>query len=163
MKQLPAPLLLLPLLAGCGFHAMYADDRLEPQFKSIYVEPVADRNGYELRNTLISLLDSDGRPAGKVYHLRLTLNETNQGVVIENNTTNISRYNDTLTVNYTLTDAKGTEITHGTQSSLSSYNVAPSPYATLSTQQDSDKRAAEDIADRIRLDLGVFFRRRDGR
>jgi LPS-assembly lipoprotein len=163
MKQAIATVLLLPLLAGCGFHAMYGDSQLEPQFKSIYVEPVADRDGYELRNSLIDLLGSDGQPAGKVYHLRLTLNETNRGVVIENNTTNISRYNDTLTVNYTLTDAKGTEVTHGSQSSLSSYNVATSPYATLSAQQDSDKRAAEDIADRIRLDLGAFFRRRDGR
>jgi len=163
MRQALAPLLLLPLLAGCGFHAMYGDTQLEPQFKSIYVEPVADRDGYELRNTLIDLLGSDGRPGGKAYHLHLTLNETNQSVVIENNTTDISRYNDTLTVNYTLTDAKGTEITHGSQSSLSSYNVAPSPYATLATQQDSDKRAAEDIADRIRMDLGAFFRRRDGR
>jgi LPS-assembly lipoprotein len=163
MKQTLATILLLPLHAGCGFHAMYGDNRLEPQFKAIYVEPVADRDGYELRNTLIDLLGADGRPNGKLYHLRLTLNESNRGVVIENNTTNISRYNDTLTVNYTLTDAKGTEVTHGTQSSLSSYNVAPSPYATLSAQQDSDKRAADDIADRIRMDLGVFFRRRDGR
>jgi LPS-assembly lipoprotein len=83
--------------------------------------------------------------------------------VLENNTTDITRYNDTLVVNYTLTDAKGTEITHGSQSSLASYNVAVSPYATLAAQQDSDKRAAEDIADRIRMDLGAFFTRRDGR
>jgi LPS-assembly lipoprotein len=116
-----------------------------------------------LRNTLIDLLGADGRPDGKAYHLRLVLNETNRGVVIANNTTDISRYNDTLTVNYTLTDAKGAEVTHGTQSSLSSYNVAESPYATLAAQQDGDKRAAEDIADRIRIDLGAFFRRRDGR
>jgi len=163
MKQALAAFMLLPLLAGCGFHPMYGDTRLEPQFKSIYVEPVADRDGYELRNTLISLLGSDGRSGGKAYRLRLTLNETNRGVVIENNTTDISRYNDTLTVNYTLTDAKGTEVTHGSQSSLSSYNVAPSPYATLSAEQDGNKRAADDIADRIRMDLGVVFRRRDGR
>ena len=57
----------------------------------------------------------------------------------------------------------GTPVTHGTQSSLSSYSVAPSPYATLAVQQDNDKRAVTDIADRIRLDLGAFFRRRDGR
>ena len=141
---------------------MYADSRLEPQLQSIYVEPVADRNGYELRNTLINLLGSDGQSGGKAYRLKMTLNENNRGVVLENDTT-ISRYNDTLTVNYTLTDAKGTEVTHGTQSSLSSYSVAPSPYATLAAQQDSDKRAVYDIADRIRIDLGAFFRRRDGR
>jgi len=38
-----------------------------------------------------------------------------------------------------------------------------SPYATLAGQQDADKRAAEEIAERIRLDLGVYFHHRDGR
>jgi LPS-assembly lipoprotein len=162
MKQAWATLILLPLLAGCGFHAMYGDSRLQPQLESIYVEPVAERDGYELRNTLIDLLRSNGQLRGKAYRLKITLNESNRGVVLENDAT-ITRYNDTLTVNYTLTDAKGAEVTKGTQSSLSSYNVAPSPYATLAAQQDSDKRAAQDIADRIRTDLAAFFRRRDGR
>jgi LPS-assembly lipoprotein len=138
---------------------MYGDTRLQPQLGSIFVEPVAERDGYELRNTLIDLLGSNGQLRGKAYRLKLTLNESNRGVVLENDAT-ITRYNDTLTVNYTLTDAKGTEVTKGTQSSLSSYNVAPSPYATLAAQQDSDKRAAQDIANRIRTDLAVFFRRR---
>jgi hypothetical protein len=33
----------------------------------------------------------------------------------------------------------------------------------LSAQQDADKRAAQDIAERIRIDLAAFFRRKDGR
>jgi LPS-assembly lipoprotein len=83
-------------------------------------------------------------------------------VALQNNAT-ITRYNDTLSVKYVLSDAKGTEVTSGTQTSLSAYNVATSPYSTLSAQQDADKRAAQDIAERIRIDLGAFFRRRDGR
>lgn len=160
MKQKLATFALLPLLAGCGFHPLYGDSRLEPQLASIYVEPVQDRNGYELRNTLINVLASDGESRGKAYRLKLNLEETNQGVALENNAT-ITRYNDTLTVTYTLTDAKGNVITHGTESNLASYNVVTSPYSTLSAQQDSDKRAAEEIAERIQLDLGVFFRNRD--
>jgi LPS-assembly lipoprotein len=159
MKRALILLALLPL-AGCGFRPLYGDSKLEPQLSSIYVEPVAERDGYELRNMLINLLGSDGRDTGKAYRLKIALVETNQGVALENNAT-ITRYNDTLTVNYTLSDAKGTEVTHGTQTSLSSYNVVSSPYATLSAQQDSDKRAAQDIAERIRIDLGAFFRRRD--
>ena len=130
--------------------------------KSIFVEPVAERDGYEMRNSLINLLGSDGVAGGKAYRLRITLDESQQGVALQNDAT-ITRYNDTLTANYVLTDAAGKEITHGAQSSLSSYNVANSPYSTLSAQQDADTRAVQDIADRIRIDLGVFFRRRDGR
>jgi hypothetical protein len=40
---------------------------------------------------------------------------------------------------------------------LTAYNVLSSPYATLAGQQDADKRAAEDIADRIRIDIAVWF------
>lgn len=153
---------LLPLLAGCGFHPLYGDARLEPQLASIFVEPVAERDGYELRNTLINLLASNGESGGKAYRLKLNLTETNQGVALQNDAT-ITRYNDTLTVSYVLSDAKGAEITHGTQTSLASYNTVNSPYATLAGQQDADKRAAEEIAERIRLDLGVYFHHRDGR
>jgi LPS-assembly lipoprotein len=159
MKQAFALIALLPLIAGCGFRPLYGDARMEPQMASIYVEPVAERDGYELRNTLINLLGSNGRMGGKAYRLKMLLNETNQGVALQNDAT-ITRYNDTLTVNYVLSDAKGTEVTHGTQTSLSSYNVVASPYSSLAAQQDADKRAVNDIAERIRIDLGVFFRRR---
>lgn len=157
-----AAFLLCLVLAGCGFHPLYGGARLQPQLQSIYVEPVAERDGYELRNTLINLLGADGQVRGKAYRLQITLNESNRGVVFRNNAT-ITRYNDTLTVNYVLSDSQGKEITRGTQSSLASFNVAPSPYATLAAQQDSDKRAAQDLAERIRTDLAAFFRRRGGR
>jgi LPS-assembly lipoprotein len=159
MKRLLVLIALLPL-AGCGFRPLYGDNKLQPQLSSIFVEPVAERDGYELRNTLINLLGSNGEEGGKAYHLKIVLTEANQGVALQNDAT-ITRYNETLTVNYSLRDAKGSEIAHGTQTSLSSYNVVSSPYATLSAQQDADKRAAQDIAERIRIDLGAYFRRRD--
>jgi LPS-assembly lipoprotein len=153
-----AALLVCLLLAGCGFHPLYGDSHLSPQLASIYVEPIPESTGYELRNSLIDLLNSDGEAAGKAYHLAVTLTVANQGVALQNDAT-ITRYNDTLTATYILTDNKGQELTHNTLTGLSSYNVATGPYATLSAQQDSDKRAAEDLAQRISLDLGVYFHR----
>jgi LPS-assembly lipoprotein len=142
-------------VAGCGFHPLYGG-KMEPELASIYVEPLAERDGYELRNQLIDLLGSDGRDVGKAYRLKLTLNQVSNGVTLQNDAT-ITRYNDTLTATYVLTDAKGTEVTRGSQTSLSTFNVSNSPYSTLAVQQDSDRRAADDLADRIRMDLGVFF------
>jgi LPS-assembly lipoprotein len=153
--------LLCLTLAGCGFHPLYGDPRLEPQMASIFVEPIAEAVGFEMRDALINLLGADGKSGGKAYRLKISLTDTSQGVALQNDAT-ITRYNDTLTATYVLTDAKGTEITRGVQNSLSSYNVANSPYSTLSAQTDADKRAVQDIADRIRIDLGVFFRHRDG-
>lgn len=156
MKTLAAAFCLI-LLAGCGFHPMYSD-ALEPQLASIYVEPVAERDGYELRNTLIDLLHSDGQKGGKHYRLRIVMNETSQGIALQNDAT-VTRYNTILSATYELYDTKGNLLTKSAQSELSAYNVVESPYATLSAQQDSTRRAAQDMAERIHLDLGAWFRR----
>ena len=131
---------------------------LAPALSSVYVEPIADRDGYELRNTLIDALQSDGDKAGKAYSLKVTLNESSQGIALQNDAT-ITRYNNRLEAHYILSDMKGAVLTSGTQVELSAYNVVQSPYATLSAQQDSSKRAAQDVAERIHLDLGVWFRK----
>ncbi len=159
------------LLAGCGFHPLYAvpgsaRGSMTKSLGSIYVEPVPDRLGYELRNSVIDLLDARNEDAGAVYRLRLTLSKTNEAIGVQSQAvgaitqTAITRYNDTLTVDYELVDARTNKVvTSGTETGLSAYNVLASPYATLAVQQDADKRAADDIADRIRIDLAVFFAR----
>ena len=149
---------LCVLLAACGFRPLYGDVHLSPRLASIFVEPIAESTGYELRNSLIDLLGSNGEDSGKAYRLTITLTDTNQGVALQNDAT-ITRYNDSLTANYVLMDAKGEELRRGSLTSLSSYNVAASPYATLVARQDSDKRAAQDLAQRIGLELGVYFSR----
>ena len=146
------------MLAGCGFRPLYGDVRLSPKLAAIFVDPIEEPAGFELRNSLIDLLRSDGEQAGKAYRLAITLTDTNQGVALQNDAT-ITRYNDTVTANYVLTDAKGEELRRGSLTSLSSYNVAQSPYATQVARQDADKRAAQDLAERLSLELEVYFRR----
>jgi LPS-assembly lipoprotein len=153
--KLAVPALCL-VLAACGFHPMYARST-GPALSSIYVEPIAERDGFELRNTLIDALQTDGEERGKTYQLKITLNESAQGIALQNDAT-ITRYNNTLTAHYTLYDIQGKELTSGTQTQMSAYNVVQSPYSTLVASQDSSKRAAQDIAERIHLDLGVWFR-----
>ena len=149
--------MLSVLLAACGFQPMYGG-RMAPQMAAIYVEPIPEREGYELRNTLNDILNSDGSQTGKRYHLQVTLRESSQGIALQNDAT-ITRYNNTLEASYVLSDAKGTVLTQGAEKELSAYNVAQSPYATLVAEQDANKRAAQDIAERIRLSLGAWFRR----
>ena len=165
----PASIAVLGLalgLAGCGFHPLYAtpSGTMRQDLGAIYVEPVPDRLGYELRNSLIDVLDARAESVGDAYRLRVTLAEKSDAIGVQSQTvgtitqTAITRYNDRLTVNYELVDAKTNEIiTRGTETGLSAYNVLSSPYATLVAQQDASRRAADDIADRIRIDLAVFF------
>lgn len=146
------------VLAGCGFRPLYGPG-LQPQLAGIYVEPMAEREGYELRNTLIDLLGSNGTEAGKRYRLKVHLAQSSRGVALRNDAS-ITRYNNTLDASYVLTDMTGATVTTGSQTSLSAYNVAASPYATLAAQRDSSKRAAQDIAQRIQIDLAAWFRQR---
>jgi LPS-assembly lipoprotein len=157
-----AALALAFTASGCGFHPLYgssgATAETADKLASIYVAPIPQRLGYELRNTLIDLFDASGRPSQNFYRLHITLSQKSQGVAVQNDAA-ITRYNDTLVVKYELTDAKGALITQGMETGLSAYNVVESPYATLTAQQDSDMRVAQDIAYRIRTDLAVFFER----
>ena len=82
MRKLAA-IAMCVLLAGCGFHPMYGNS-LAPQLSSVYVEPIAERDGYELRNSLIDVLHSDGDEAGKAYRLKISLNESSQGIALQN-------------------------------------------------------------------------------
>lgn len=162
--RIVAALALAFAAGGCGFHPLYGNSgataETSDKLASIYVAPIQtpQRLGYELRNTLIDLFDSSGRMSENFYRLHVTLSQKSQGVAVTNDAA-ITRYNDTLVVEYTLTNPKGEIITKGRESGLSAYNVVDSPYATLTAQQDSDTRAAQDIAYRIRTDLAVFFDR----
>jgi LPS-assembly lipoprotein len=154
---------------GCGFHPLYAvpgspKGEMRRLLQSVYVEPAPDRLGYELRNQIIDLIDGSARTTGAAYRLRLTLDEKQEAIGVQSQKvgtltqTTITRYNDKLSVEYELSDIKtGAVLAKGIETGLSSYNVLSSPYATLVAQQDADKRAADDIADRIRIALTAYF------
>jgi len=138
---------------------------MQADLRSIYVEPISERIGYQMRTRMTDLLDGKGEPAGARYHLRILLSTKAEAIGVQSQTTStgvtqtaITRYNDTIKAEYELMDAKsGATVTKGVETGLSAYNVLSSPYATLTVQQDADRRAAEDIADRIRIDLAVWF------
>lgn len=170
MRKALAPLALAVLLGGCGFHPLYSTPDMpkgvmQASLRSIYVEPVSERLGYELRTRLTDLLDGQSDAAGARYRLRILLSTQSEAIGVQSQTTAsgvtqtaITRYNDTVKAEYELVDAASDKVvTKGTETGLTAYNVLSSPYATLAVQQDADRRAAEDIADRIRINLAVWF------
>ena len=165
MKLKLAALTLAALaLSGCGFRPLYgtigADPAAQQIFASIYVEPIAqERIGYDLRNDLMDLLRATDRAAGTAYRLHVDVTETREGVALQNDAT-ITRYDIAFTAKYELTDAKLKSVLKGTETTLESFDVAQSPYSSLTGQEDAEKRAAQDIAEHIRIDLGVHFAHR---
>jgi LPS-assembly lipoprotein len=162
--RIAIPLVLAGALAttGCGFHPLFARSGAnaggQQVFSSIYVDPVdGGRAGYELRDSLIDLLRGTSRPNQALYRLKIAMKQSVEGTAVQTNGY-ITRYSYTMTVDYQLNNARtGAELTKGTETSFSGYDVVASPYATLVAQQDAQKFGAREIADRIRIDLGVYF------
>lgn len=175
--------LVVTTASACGFRPLYGTMGSNPgaqvMFSSIYVPPIElETAGYELRNDLADLMQAKVRPdAGTRYELQVTLTDRRQPIAIQNvevplnpQTTcstagvkclkevDITRYNYTLTAKYQLVDRKTQKVlTNGTESSLSAYDVMASPYATLVAQQDVQARTAQDIAEHLRIRLGIYF------
>ena len=150
------------LLAGCGFHPLYAKNNgaTAPgqSLAAIYVEPIPERVGYQLRNDLLDVLNGASQSDGAQYRLKLTYREQKDPVALQPNATT-TRYNYRLMAHYELVPAAGTTpIKTGDVNALSAYNVASSPYATVIAERDANDRAATDVAERIRIELAVYFR-----
>ena len=150
------------LLAGCGFEPLYGVNGgltgPGQTLRTIYVEPIPERVGYELRNHLLDILDASGEDAGTAYRLKLILREEPpQGVALQQDAT-ITRYNYRLTAHYELFARDSAQpLKTGDVTTLTAYNVASSPYATVVAERDAGDRAANDIAERIRTELAVYF------
>lgn len=152
------------LLGGCGFHPLLGSGGQGPgagdRLSAVYVDPIPDRVGYQLRNDLLDLFNATGRADGAAYHLKLSLTEAEQAVALQTNT-NITRYNYTLKAHYELIPAGSTAAAKtGDLTSLTAYNVAAAPflYATVAAEQDAKNRAANDLAERLRVTIAVYLR-----
>ena len=153
------------LLSACGFHPLYSDEPGQnggrQAFASIYVDPIAGEHvGYDLRNSLIDHLSAASKQQAASYRLKVTIDQYLQGIAVATNAT-VTRYNYTLNAHYDLTDIHTNKVVKsGIERTLSAYDVVTSPYATLVAQQDAQKRGAEDVANRIQIDIAAFFANR---
>jgi len=112
---------------------------------------------------VIDLLQGTSRPDRALYRLKIVLKQAIEGTAIQTNGYT-TRYSFTMTADYHLSDVRtGAELIKGTETAVSGYDVVASPYATIVAQQDAQKFGARDVADRIRIDLGVYFARHTGR
>jgi len=102
----------------------------------------------------------DGEPGYPQYRLDIALKEFREGVAIQEDAS-ITRYNYQLSGSYRLFDlGTGKVIYQGEARSVAAYNVAESPFATLSAERDAANRTALDLSGQMELALALFFERR---
>ena len=147
---------------GCGFQPLYgtqATGSTPAEFAQIKVEPIVDRLGQQLHNHLLTILNPDGRPAAPRYRMNTTLTEGIASLGVRKSAF-ATRANLTVNSNYRLTDTETGKIILSDQTSITvSYNILESEFATLMAEKDARSRAVRELAESIRIRLGVFFAR----
>jgi LPS-assembly lipoprotein len=147
---------LLLTLGGCGFTPLYAAPGVSPGLSAIEVHAPQGRTAYLLGQDLNDAFARD-HSAPPVYRLNFTVSERRypRGLRIDNVAT---LYETHVTVGYQLVEiATGRLIKAGTEPIQVDYDVADQPYSGIAAQQNSQERAAQEAAQRIRIDLAVYF------
>ncbi len=143
-------------LAGCGFTPLYAVQGVSPGLSAIDVHAPHGRTAYLLGKDLDSVFARD-HSSPPVYQLNFTVAERRypRGLRIDNVAT---LYETHVTVGYQLIEiATGRLVKAGVEPIQVDYDVADQPYAGIAAQQNSQERAAQEAAERIRTDLAVYF------
>jgi len=155
--------LLFPAwLAACGFEPMYGRGPAKDtpaDFALIHIEPIKDRVGHMLHNQLRDALTPKGVPAKPRYVLKVTLTETVQDTAIQR-TAFAVRANLVLNASFALHDTttRGS-VFSGSAISTAGYSHQFAEYGTLAGEKDARERAVRDLAEEIRVRLGVYFKR----
>ncbi len=151
-----AAALAAAVLAGCGFTPMYASNGLAPGLSSVEVSVPNGRLAYLLGESLNDQLARD-RSQPPIYRLDVTVASRvfARGLNLDETA---AYYEDNLTVQYRLIDiATGQILKTNSLPVEVTYAATNIPYAGIAAQEDAQQRAANQAAQRIRTDLGIYF------
>ncbi len=148
-------------LTGCGFRPLYgkAGGSDVAALSAVQVDQIPDRIGQKLRNLLVERLSPKGQARRTIYTLKVKLTESRHDLAIRKDET-ATRANLVITANFQLVDSRRAQpgIFTGAATSINSYNVLKSDFATLSAERDARDRALRKIADEIRLRVAAAMR-----
>jgi len=156
-------------LAGCTAQPLYAPQSQagtlqSPALASIYVKPVNDRVGQELRNHLIFLLNGgSGQPANPAYNLALNVRTQSRDAAVVQVTTSDGEPTSrtvTVTASYRLTDASDeTPVAARSAVVSASYDVSLQEFANTRAERDAENRAAREAAEQLRALVAADLKR----
>ncbi len=169
MKKQLLTLMILPLIASCGFEPMHGTAFKSDNAQSVYLKSelaqieianIPDREGQFLRNALIDSFYRDGRPANPSYVLEVRPiidNTYDLDVTIRSDAT---RQQLTLTTAMAFKDKlTGETLMTRELKSSGSFNVLASEFATRVSEQNTRENALKDLARQIELQIGLYLKR----
>ncbi|MBL8700905.1 MAG: hypothetical protein JNK67_21195 [Alphaproteobacteria bacterium] len=159
--------LLVPAVAGplaaCGFEPLYGrfDNRsLTDELARIKIDMIPNRSGQLLRNFLLDGLSPRGQPDRPAHVLTVELIEPRPQDLGVARDDSIVRYGYATTAVFKLADSSGRVVLQGQASSVSSYEVTNSEFATVAGRNNARDRVLEEIAHDVKAQLAAHFRTR---
>lgn len=170
-----APLLLVGMaiiaifaLSACGFHPVYGTysggktaegNSANTMMGQVAIANIPDRSGQFLRNALIDRLHASSEPESTLYTLKIEpLIETNKELDITKSS-EATRAQLRIKTHMVLVDKNGNHLVSRDLSSMSSYNVLESEFATRITENAARENAINDIARQVERNLALYFNR----
>ncbi|MDB5407599.1 MAG: hypothetical protein JWL84_2511 [Rhodospirillales bacterium] len=153
------PVALALLLSGCGFHPLYGgahEVQADAALAAIHVEPIADRIGQLVANELRDTFNPTGVTVEPRYNLRVRVNASHSDLAIRRDGT-ASRELYVASAGFQLVPVTaGAPSLSGSARSNSSYDIGENEYSVVVANDDAQTRAAQDIAQQITLQVGLF-------
>ena len=155
-------LLILPLIAACGFQPMYGTDSAtsNPElFAGVKISHIPGREGQLLREGLEDKMNPGGAdPAHPIYRLEVSLRKSSGAIGVARDGT-VSRYNLYLDSHYVLyRDADGIAVAEGNFRRVSSYNnLANAYFSTFVSESDALKQGVRELAEDYSERLSTYL------
>ncbi|MGH7006138.1 MAG: LPS assembly lipoprotein LptE, partial [Alphaproteobacteria bacterium] len=155
-------------LAGCGYRPLYGDrgavggSDVRQRLAEVKIAGIADRRGQLVRNFLLDRMNAQGEPAQARYVLSVTTAETARTTDSRPDGT-ATRADLVLGARFSLRDANSDAIVFVDRTEgVATYNLLTNRYASVASEDEARRRAAEYVADQIALQVALFLNRRHG-
>lgn len=152
-------LLLLLLLAACGFQPLYGTGArpAERELSEVKLDNIEGRNGQHLRLLLTDrFYGAHAASAQPRHHLAISFESYKEELGIRRDDV-ATRARLTLIGHFTLTPYDGGKPFAGSERSFVSYNILIDPYATAAAEQNATDRGLEQIADAITNRVALYL------
>lgn len=164
MKKTLFTLAACLFISACGFKPMYSSNNSAPNLSAelaqIEIGNIPNKSGQYLRNALIDRFYSDAYPANARYSLKVSPIQEKVIDLDITKTSDATRAQLHLKTQITLTNNDSDEIVLTRKlSSISSYNILTSEFATRVSAQNTRENALNDLANQIELQIGLYMRR----
>lgn len=147
-------------LAGCNLRPLHGGSQgaeVDRELASIEIQSSQDRIGQQLKNYLSDDLNPRGVSEVGRYELTLRTQRSRTALIVQLNS-DITRYDLILAAFFELRDKVDKKVLYRSAARrVASYNVRKAPFATLTSEQNAEDRAARELSTYIRTQMALYF------